>query len=436
MRSFREFLYRLFRPKNLFHIDNILSMSFAFLMLYALSNLNFEILNPIGEAFSDVDVTDLAYSQLGKNEDKRGVDEHGIPRLDTNVVIVNIGDLSRKEIAEQIFKINQNGAKVIGVDAFFDGDRDPIGDMMLESAIRFGKNVILVSKAVNYSKDDNFCDSIEHSNSKFQELALKTGLANMVTDNEGTDQSKFNICRSFLVKAHVRKSDHIEYSFPIELACHLDSSAVMDLIARENDEEYINFSGNIHRDFMTLPYNRFKVYDVNYRDDNWCAPNAFKNKIVLMGFLGSTLDEVTGEDKFFTPFNHKYVGKSDLDMYGVVVHANSISMILERDFIDEFPKWLSHLIGFLITYLLFAAFRGIFNDYKVWYDGLTKLLSLILIAVVLYFELLLFDAFDYKIAFSGMYFAIIAFSGDFLEIYYGLIKNVVYKVFPKSRKLF
>lgn len=438
MKSFTEFLRRLFRPSNLFHVDNPLSFLFAVLFLLGLSNLDFEWLNPVGEAFADVDITDLAYSQLGKNDHVRGVDENGAAMIDTNVVVVNIGYLSRKEIAQEIFKINQFNPKVIGIDAFFlkPKEKDPMGDVMLESAIKFGGNVVMVSEGKNYNVENEYFDSITYSYNKFTENALSTGLANVITDNEGTSDSRFNICRSFLIGSRIESEKTYENAFTVELVKHYDTTAYKALLERGSTEEYINFTGNIHRDFMKLPFSRFKAFDTNYNDPNWASKEDFEGKIVLMGFMGATLDEVTGEDKFFTPLNHKYVGKSNRDMYGVVVHANTISMILRQDYIDSMPNWLSHVIGFLLTYLVFAAFRGIFNDYKVWYDGLTKLLSIIIVLIMLFVELAIFDTFSYRVSFHVLYFGVIAFSGDFLEIYYGLFKNIVYKSVPAARKYF
>ncbi len=71
----------------------------------------------------------------------------------------------------------------------------------------------------------------------------------------------------------------------------------------------------------------------------------FRDKIVLIGYVGDRIDIDTGEDKFFTPLNSKYIGKANRDMYGIVVHANIISTILNGHYIRVMPDWLMHLIG-------------------------------------------------------------------------------------------
>lgn len=153
-----------------------------------------------------------------------------------------------------------------------------------------------------------------------------------------------------------------------------------------------------------------------------------KGKAVIFGFLGKNIAEDQGEDKFFTPLNNKYIGKANKDMYGVVVHANIISTILRGAYTNKMSVWLGNLIGLLITYLVFASFRPIYNDHKNWYDGLTKAMGIILSLIILFIIGILFAEFDYNVHFPAVYFGIILLAGDFLEIYYGLIKNVFIRI--------
>jgi CHASE2 domain-containing sensor protein len=37
-------------------------------------------------------------------------------------------------------------------------------------------------------------------------------------------------------------------------------------------------------------------------------------------------------------------------MYGVVIHANIISMILNKDYINSFPAWVEILLAFIICF--------------------------------------------------------------------------------------
>ena len=73
-------------------------------------------------------------------------------------------------------------------------------------------------------------------------------------------------------------------------------------------------------------------------------------------------------------------------------------------------------------------FRPIYDDYKIWYDGVTKTIGLVLAATILYVIGLTFEKFDYELRFGATYFACILLAGDFLEIYYGLIRNIGRKI--------
>ena len=119
-------------------------------------------------------------------------------------------------------------------------------------------------------------------------------------------------------------------------------------------------------------------------------------------------------------------------MCGVVIHANIISMILNERYINKIPVWLSQVIGILITYLTFAAFRPIYNDYKIWYDGGTKVMSFIIVLIIMFLIGYIFSELDYKLTFPGIYMGAILLAGDYMEIYYGLFVNIAHKFRKKQ----
>ena len=98
------------------------------------------------------------------------------------------------------------------------------------------------------------------------------------------------------------------------------------------------------------------------------------------------------------------------------------------------PKWMGHAAGLLLVYLTFSYFRPIYMDYKVWYDGVSKVFALIITIVVIIFIGLIFELYDYKISIPGIYLVGVAISGDYLEIYYGLVKNMFSDSYHNIRK--
>jgi hypothetical protein len=78
--------------KHFFRLDALIITANIFVLGYLLSMLpiNYKFLDPMVNALRDFDIYDLYYSQL-----------RSTPDADTNIVLVNIGNLSRAEIAHQ-----------------------------------------------------------------------------------------------------------------------------------------------------------------------------------------------------------------------------------------------------------------------------------------------------------------------------------------------
>ena len=453
-----SFFKSVFKPKNFFHYDNLGASTLVLALLLGLGNLEFEALNPIGDAFADVEITDVLFSHLGKNEELRSNIEKGDTTVitDSNIVIVNVGglDKTRRDIAFMINAINMGGPKVVALDVFFESMKpDTIGDLMLQEAFAMTENLVLTTEMLNYNHENNSFDTLKTSNSFFNQHA-SNGYANMVTEDEA-GRGQFNVCRKFHTRSIYTKDSSNYASFPVKICELFDSNSVNRIFKRNKVEEHINFVGNIEtwnwmlpefykfdrmeewskRHFMTYEHNTvintfFSQIDQPLPFPNYMAidPSVFKDKIVLIGYVGNTLDIDTGEDKFFTPLNEKYVGKANKDMYGIVVHANIISTILRNNLINVLPNFWKHAIGLFLVYFTFALFRPIYSDYKVWYDGVTKALGISLSLLILYIIGIIFDNFNYEIQFGGLYFGCILLAGDFLEIYYGLFKNLARKL--------
>lgn len=106
---------------------------FTFAFMYGLSKLLdlkvFSAFDPIGQAIGDMEISDIAFSIRDE------------PPADQNVVIVNIGYLTRAEIAEEIRNVVKYKPKVIGFDILFscvdcEPARDTLSNMSLGSADR------------------------------------------------------------------------------------------------------------------------------------------------------------------------------------------------------------------------------------------------------------------------------------------------------------
>ena len=116
------------------------------------------------------------------------------------------------------------------------------------------------------------------------------------------------------------------------------------------------------------------------------VPEMIKDKIVIFGFLGEYLGDPSWDDKFYTPLNKKLAGKANPDMFGAVVHANIVSMILNEDYVEQMAEWQEVVMAIILCLLNVALFSLINTNLPLWYDGITKLLQLIQLIAVFSFN--------------------------------------------------
>jgi CHASE2 domain-containing sensor protein len=156
------------------------------------------------------------------------------------------------------------------------------------------------------------------------------------------------------------------------------------------------------------------------------SPSVFEDKIVILGYLGEDLSDTSWEDKLYTPLNMEYAGRTNPDMYGVVVHANILAMILNGNFINSMSETLGIALGAILCFINVVGFSLIYILLPRWYDGLTKSIQLIEALLLLLVVVLVFHFFSYKLNLTLGIIAVL-FAGDSLEVYYGVLKNLFSK---------
>ncbi|MDQ3393268.1 MAG: CHASE2 domain-containing protein [Bacteroidota bacterium] len=399
-----------------FWLDTIFGTAFIFVLMYfVLKTFNkFDILDPIGEAINDVEITDMVFSRMRKH-----------PGAEEKIVIVNIGNLNREGIAEQLTILNKYKPKLVAIDVFFRNDGNPRHDSLLGKAFSEVENLILASKISNFNQASESFDSLETSHPKFNKYA-KTAYANIIT--EAKDQDHFKTCRTFTPREYVKDANEVAFGVKI---CQIYAPEKAEaFLKRNNVYEVINYRGNIlyeEGDFG----NSFYALDVEDVLNENFDPEMIENKIVIMGYIGNHFDDKSWKDKFFTPMNLTYAGKTNPDMFGVVIHANIVSMILNGSYINEMGKWGNIMSGVFLCFLNVVFFSIIYRKLSLWYDGLTKIIQIIEVIILLGIIIGVFYFFNYKLNITiGI--AAILLSGDSLEAYYGVIKNLFSKMGRKK----
>jgi CHASE2 domain-containing sensor protein len=179
---------------------------------------------------------------------------------------------------------------------------------------------------------------------------------------------------------------------------------------RNNESEVIKYRGN---------YNKFYFLDHNDIFDPEVDLSFITNKIVLFGYLGENFFQMEHSliDKFFTPLNTNYVGRSYPDMFGMVIHANIVSMIINEDYIYDFSVFLNIVFSFFILYINSFLFYYIHKKYFNFYGGVSKLVMVIESVILLFVCLFIFHHFkiqiDVKLSIIGL-----IFLPDILEAYF------------------
>ncbi len=423
-----------------FWIDTTLATLFVFVTLggiFKITDLKiFSAFDPLGQALGDMEMTDIAFSQLRED-----------PELDTNIVLVNISSLSRREIAQQISVINSFNPKVIGIDSFFDcplGLRDTIncpalkdvmGNYMLANVMSQVENLVLVTRVTQtdslyFSGVVDQYDSLERTDPEIRGDAYE-GFANLET--EAASQESFKACRRLNPQLVVGEDTLLAFS--VRMAMLFDSAKTKRFLARDNYLETINYRGNILDLHGASAFSgRYFALDwYQAMDPEYVLPELIRGKIVIMGYLGNDFDDTSWDDKFFTPLNKQYAGKTNPDMYGPVVHANVISMILTEDYIDEMSAWQEWAIAIIVCFLNVALFWLIYQRIPDWFDGISVVLQLIQIILLSFLMIYFFNWYSFKLNLTITLVAL-ALVGTCFELYVG-VGLKVYEIVRNSRWL-
>ncbi|MBI3218955.1 MAG: CHASE2 domain-containing protein [Bacteroidetes bacterium] len=385
--------------KNRFHLEVFLTALCVAggLWLLSLIALKIDFLNPFVQSLRDFEMTDVIFSKL-----------HPTDLADTNIVIVNIGNLPRPDIARQIERIYAQNPKVIGLDAFFMKEKKPELDSLLVTAISRSRDKIIMASRLHYNDSTETFDSCLRSHPKF--LAA-TGFANVVTE----EAQGHKTIRSFSPKEIIHSV--VENSFAVAIAKKYDSISTEGFIRRNNSLEDINFRGN---------YQHFYTFDASECLDTSINLSVMKGKIVLLGYMGESLSQLSLEDVFFTPLNPRPAGRALPDMYGIVVHANIISMILKSEYINSFPDWLELVLNILLAYISIWGFSYLYIHRQNWFDSITVALQLLIPLTILFIQFYSFDQFRFKFSMT-LAICAIAITADGIEIYHEILKNWIFR---------
>ncbi|NKI30989.1 CHASE2 domain-containing protein [Croceivirga thetidis] len=327
------------KRRRILLIKDALFCTLLSLLTFALfSSILFSIsyFNPLLHSFKDFSFLDAYYQVFNSNGDK----------TNENLVLVNIEDLNREEIANLIEIINKTNPALIGVDIVFRQDGNSETTEKLKSQLS-KQNVIRASILSDSLKsvvsDDN----------------TTSGYVNLTTA-EAT-----GIIRSFVGITESKGTR--QYAFAAQLVRKWNSGQIWNTNGLERklkERKRIKFYGNF-QSFSHL--NARTILQGKHLDK-------LKGKLVIVGYMGfPTGNPYDVEDKHFTPLNQHPLGKGIPDMYGITIHANIANMLLNDDFFLELSMFEKGILIFLFSYMVSIYFLRLDRKLKISYRTVRKL---------------------------------------------------------------
>ncbi|WP_426430613.1 CHASE2 domain-containing protein [Winogradskyella sp. HB-48] len=326
-------------------------MTFVVAGLLYFAFVNLSILDPFERAFKDFKFTDIFYSKRFNKEQRND-----------KIIIVNIKHSDRFQIAEAINTIAEQNPKVIGLDIIFKERKQEFIDSILKNTLHRHENIVTA-----YFNDN---DSIINNHDYFKLNAEKKGFINLNLKGQNT------VIREFI---GVKGEDEKEYSFATKIALEADFITEEYALKELKKPIPINYIGN--KDVFL----NFEIEEVLSSDK---IP-AFKDAVVLLGYLSDGNEAYDIEDKHFTPLNEAWVGRATPDTYGVVIHANILNMLSQKSLMYRISVFSTYVLAFVLCF--FSIFFGmkIYKRNSFVFDITEKLVQLIISVVFLYLALVL-----------------------------------------------
>lgn len=383
------------------------------------------LFEPLNDSVTEWDFTDLFY----RNNSKLASSP-----IDTNVVIVNIGRLSRQGIGKLLNQVNQYRPKVVGIDVRFSTEKDPVNDSALSAALNNTKNLVMVGslQKVPFNQERDGI-AVRPSLDKFTKNAV-IGMSSLIP-------GKKDVIRSYFLYED-DQTGRI-YSFSTEIVRLFQSESHRNYSPDNQLEKFIKYQNTMDK-YYYLDYDAAGSLKFFYLQKSgygweWIAAKKdlsfLRNKIVLFGYVGQPNNTFQDyfEDAYYSPFRSEILHFNFPDMYGVVIHANIISMILNNDEVRSFNSW-NKFYNLIILYL-FLILINIVELKKQLNKSLTeRIIALAIIFVLIFMSVRLFSMGIYvNLTFAVFW---LLFAPDVNEFYQSSFQQIYDKLNLDFKKIF
>jgi len=369
----------------------------AVILMLDLIRLNLHFLDPFNNGLKNYEITDIVSSRLRDNNQVVFEDQ---------IVLVNTGKPDRLELAKMLERLNQFSPKAIGVDILLEGKKEAQVDSFLAEKIKSTPNLVLANKLEKFDDTIKSFATPVGCEPMFAQNA-KTGFVNFVSKDNWTVR---------LFNPKVNTEDGEEFAFAVKITELAKPETLKKLWRRDNEAERIHYFGNI---------NSFVQFDAAMLLDTALDLSyAFKDKIVLLGYLGNDEWNIPMKDRFFTPLNEQYAGRSLPDMYGLVIHANIIAMLIHGNYIYNLPGWLAGILELIFCYANVLLVFWLYKRFPEPFHGIARGVQIFEFVIVFLLIAVLFHYFKIRIDFdSGILALLLVY--DFIMIYESFLKKKI-----------
>lgn len=300
--------------------DALLCTIFSYIIIFVLSFLvvNISFFDPLKKVVKDFSLLDIYYAE----------NLHDVGTLNSEIVLINIEHRDRFELHQLLDAVLEEDPKVVGVDVIFKDRKEAFIDSILVKTLQHKK--IITSYIIE--KDSLI------TNHKLFETGKASGFVNLNFDNQES------VVRDFVGVTEIDGVRHRSFSSKIAKKALGDKKwKKYNYDKKFHGNTPINYIGD-YTAFLNFGFDEFMLSD---------NKAVLKDKIVLLGYMGEPTGNVYDvEDKLFTPLNKITAGKSIPDMYGVVIHANIISMLLNNNLLLRVSNFWIGVITFFCTFLI------------------------------------------------------------------------------------
>ncbi|MEN3040435.1 MAG: CHASE2 domain-containing protein [Bacteroidia bacterium] len=262
---------------------------------------------------------------------------------DTQIVIVDIAQLGRAELARLLLRLSEAGPKAIAIDAVFAELRSPHEDTLWMQALCTAakRTAVFLACSLDLSHEIEKAPIVPVSHELFTQCAQQA-FANLL---QGDTVAR--IVRECLLYTVSGKDTALSLGTIMALMLRPSlRETIFTLPARMP----IRYRGNLNH-FYSLSGEEILADSLPL---SW-----LRHKVLFMGVADPL--RRTMEDIFFSPLTSSFLNRSLPDMYGVVIHANITSMLIHRDLFKELSReWaiLGAFAAFMILSLVSLQFRN------------------------------------------------------------------------------